>query len=148
MNPEFKNKIFLGGTCGTKFNWDWRRSLIPMLPKDFNYYDPFLRDWETDKEWDEVTQRIEILQREKCEYTLYIVTSDFKGIYSFCEAVADSCTKPKGKVIVGFIDYNGKIERDQSLHKSIMAWLNLCESHGAKIVKSTDEVVSYLKSQL
>ena len=148
MNEEFKNKIFLGGTCGTKFDWDWRRSLIPKLPDGVTYYDPFLRDWETDKEWDEEAQKAEIRQRECCEYTCYIITSDFSGIYSFCEAVADSCTKQPGKVIVGFIDYNGKIFRDGGLTKSIEAWLRLCESHGAKVVKSTDEVAIYLKSKI
>lgn len=140
----YKNKIFLGGTTGGKGTWDWRRELIPMLPDVYDYFDPYLREWETDRVWDEEAQIEEKKQRKECEYSIFVVTSDTKGIYSYCEAVADSILKNPGCVIVAFLDRTGEYNND----KSIKAWLDLCKEHGAYIANSLDDISRYLRTRL
>ena len=140
------SKVFLGGTCtDSKEQWDWRKELIDKFDQTYvHFFDPFLRPWETDCDWDEERQQEEIEERELCEYTLYVITSDFKGIYSFCEATADSIKKPDGKCIVAFIDYKDYCKTKKHFLKSINAFIKLCKSNGAVICESIDEIADYL----
>ena len=145
----YNRKIFLGGTCvNTALLWDWRTDLIKMLKDEINYFDPFIRPWKEDIEWDKTRQELEIKEREESEYTVYVITSDFSGIYSFCEATADSIRKPKGKCIVAFIDYRHRFINDDGILKSVDAFLNLCKSNGAVICSSITEIAKYLNNNI
>lgn len=76
-------RVFLGGTCN---NSTWRDDLIPMLKID--YFNPVVGDWTPE------CQEIEILERKRCDFCLYVITSDMKGVYSIAELVADSFLRP------------------------------------------------------
>lgn len=76
-------KVFLGGTCnGSK----WREKLIEMLKID--YFNPVVKDWTPEC----ITK--ELLQRELCDYCLYVVTPRMKGVYSIAEVIDDSNKQP------------------------------------------------------
>ena len=139
-------KIFLGGTCGSNpEQYDWRKDLIKKLPYGFTYYDPFLRPWETDQEWNEEVQKKEIEENVTSDVHIYLITSDVSGIYSFCEAVRDSIKFKYDTVIVGVCDYADKFT-PEFMH-SVEAFLRLCENEGATIKSgkdAVDQIVSYL----
>lgn len=142
-------KVFLGGTCvNTSLLWDWRVDLIKMFNDEIIYFDPFIRSWKEDVDWDETRQKLEIKEREDSEYTVYVITSDCSGIYSFCEATADSIRKPKGKCIVAFIDYRHRFKDDKHFLKSVDAFLNLCKLNGAVICSSIAEIAKYLNKNV
>ena len=136
-------KIFLGGTCGdNEDQYDWRKDLIRKLPEGYTYFDPFLRPWETDQDWDEEQQKREIAENATSSIHIYIITSDVSGIYSFCEAVRDSIKFKYDTVIVGVIDYANKFT-PQFKH-SLQAFLRMCKEEGAVIVDSVDGIIDYL----
>lgn len=136
-----KPKVFLGGTTtATKDEWDWRKDLIPALK--INYFDPFLRPWETDQDWDEKFQKIENREKKKADYTLYVITSDCRGFYSFCEVIYDSFTKPYGSVVICPIDY--KNVWDKKYSHSMNAFLKMAQSNGCVVLSTLKEVADYL----
>ena len=80
-------KIFLGGTCGQT---DWRLDLEKVLDRaGLKYFDPFIRDRERIDE----DKEIEIDERESCDYVLYVINHEMKGVYSIAEVVDDSNKK-------------------------------------------------------
>lgn len=86
-------KVFLGGTI----NSPWRKELIEML--EIDYFDPVVKT-RTDTNIQE-----EIIEREKCDYCLYVITPGTYGYYSIAEAVDDSNKKPRGKCIFCVLEY-------------------------------------------
>lgn len=96
-------KIFLGGTCN---NSTWRDELIPLLRCD--YFNPVVDDWN-----DEAYKR-ELKERETCDYCLYVITSEMKGVYSIGEVVDDSNKRPD-KTIFMFLEDGFDSEQIESL---------------------------------
>jgi len=96
-------KIFLGGTCN---NSTWRDELIPLLKCD--YFNPIVDDWN-----DEAYKR-ELKERETCDYCLYVITSQTKGVYSIAEVVDDSNKRPD-KTIFTFLEEGFDSEQIKSL---------------------------------
>lgn len=81
-------RVFLGGTCGSS---TWRDELKPILDSyGIEYFDPVIKDrdrTDSDKER-------EISYRKSCDYVLYIITPDIRGVYSIAEVIDDSNRRP------------------------------------------------------
>lgn len=124
-------KIFLGGTCnGSK----WRKELIPQLKID--YFDPVVEDW-TEEAYQE-----ELKQREECDFCLYVITPELKGVYSIAEAVDDSNKRPE-KTIFCFIDY-GDLEFDKAQYKSLDKVGTMVENNGGRYFTQLRDVANYV----
>ncbi|WMX17561.1 nucleoside 2-deoxyribosyltransferase domain-containing protein [Aureispira sp. CCB-E] len=121
-------KVFLGGTCNKS---TWRTALIPKLKID--YFNPLVEVW-TEEAYQE-----ELLQRERCNYCLYVITVEMIGVYSIAEAIDDSNKRPK-KTIFCFI------EAGFSKHqiKSLKAVGKMVQHNGAYWFKDLNEVALFL----
>jgi hypothetical protein len=81
-------KVFLGGTCG---NSTWRDELIPILESyHIDYFNPVIKG----RERTEQDKQLEIQYRRTCDYVLYIITPDIRGVYSIAEVIDDSNRRP------------------------------------------------------
>lgn len=90
-------KVFLGGTCaGSK----WREELIPMLKID--YFNPVVPDWT------EECYKEELKQREECDFVLYVITPQMRGVYSIAEVVDDSNKRPTKTMLCVLREYQGQ----------------------------------------
>ncbi len=121
-------KVFLGGTCN---NSTWREELIPMLNCD--YFNPVVSDWTPE------CQEEELKQREECDYLLYVITSEMKGVYSIAEVVDDSNKRP-GKVIFCFL----RDGFDESQIKSLEAVQSMLLKNRAHICQNLEHVANTL----
>jgi hypothetical protein len=84
-------KVFLGGTCNDS---RWREIIKPML--QIGYFDPVVKDW-TPKCMAE-----EIVQRESCDYCLYVITPKMVGVYSIAEVIDDSNKRAERELYSAF----------------------------------------------
>ncbi|MCK9416500.1 nucleoside 2-deoxyribosyltransferase domain-containing protein [Candidatus Dojkabacteria bacterium] len=123
-------KVFLGGTCN---NSTWRDEIIPKLKID--YFNPVVEDWTPE------CQEEEIRQRQICDYLLYVITSEMKGVYSIAEVIDDSNKEPN-KTIFCFIGD----KFDESQIKSLKSVAKMIEEKGANFFDNLDGVVDYLNS--
>jgi hypothetical protein len=121
-------KVFLGGTCG---KLDWRKYLISKL--NIDYFNPVIDDW---------TQECiveENKQKEICDYNLFVITCEMKGVYSIAEVVDLSNKKPTRTILCilenGFSD--GEI-------RSLNAVYDLVKKNGSVVFKSLDDVAYFL----
>ena len=79
-------KVFLGGTCAGS---TWRDIFIQYhLDESVSYFNPVV------EEWIEECYQEELLQRQICDYVLYVITPLMKGVYSIAEVVDDSNKRP------------------------------------------------------
>ena len=125
-------KVFLGGTWnGSK----WREELIPMLKID--YFDPIV------DEWNEEARAREVEERAKCDFVLYVITPEMKGVFAIAEAVQDSNRQP-GKTIFCVLGKYGGEEWDHDQHHSIFAVGMLIKENGAALLADLGEVARHL----
>ena len=131
IEADKKTTVFLGGTCGDS---TWREDLIPKL--EIDYFNPVVDDWTPS------CQKEEVKQRKNCDYVLYVITSDMKGVYSIAEVVDDSNKRPEKTVFCylkkGFDD--GQI-------KSLKQVETMVHENGAKIFESLEEVAKHLNTK-
>ena len=121
-------KVFLGGTCNES---TWRDELIPMLEMD--YFNPVVSDWNLD------AQEIEEVAKELCEYKLFTITKEIRGVYSIAEMVEEGI-KNGSKTIVcilleGF---------DKARGRSLVAVARLLRKYDVKIFHELKLVADYL----
>jgi hypothetical protein len=91
INPR-KKRIFLGGTCNES---TWREKFITLLnPDKLTYVNPVVDDW------NEEAQKIELLDREMCDYCIYTITPRMSGVYSIAEVIDDSNKRPKKTIFI------------------------------------------------
>jgi len=128
---SIKKRVFLGGTCAGS---DWRDKLIKKL--DVGFFDPVVDDW------NEEAQKREIEERKTCDFVLYTITSDMKGVYSIAEVVDDSNKRPKKTVFCilkkGF---------DKGEFKSLEQVKKMVEENGGKAFDNLEDVAKYLNGQ-
>ena len=126
-------KIFLGGTCP---GWDWRKELIKLLK--INYYNPIVPCW------NETVKKIELEERENCDYCLYVITPYMRGVYSIAEVIDDSNKRPE-KTIFCFLDdiKNNKIF-DNKQKNSLIEVGKMVERNGGKYLKSLQEIAEFV----
>lgn len=134
-------KVFLGGTCsGSK----WRADLIRMLDtKRIGYFDPVVSEWNAE------AQAREIRERKTCEYVLYWITPEIKGVYSIAEVIDDSNKRPTG-TLFGFdviSDIDPDLKLSIELVKSLAAVGKMVERNGGRWFKTLSEVSEYLNER-
>ena len=128
-------KVFLGGTCnGSR----WRDRLIPLL--DIDYFNPVV------EEWNDKAQQEEMLQRENCDYCLYVLTPKMEGVYSVAEVVDDSNKRPDKTIFCFLPDDEDEKFSDTQL-KSIEAVKDLVKNNDAKVCNSLNDVAQHLNKK-
>lgn len=132
IKQQIKLKVFLGGTCNGR---DYRQDLIPMLK--IPYFNPVVGDWSPQAQENEKTEK-----RNKCGIHLYIITPEFKGVFSIAEAVQSSNTQ---NVITVFCVMNREIYDPHTL-KSLEATEELLRDNGAIITRSIGHTAEILNS--
>lgn len=127
-----KKKVFLGGTCNDS---QWREELKPLLTID--YFDPVVKDW------DEAVYKRELLERETCDFCLYVLTPKMTGVYSIAEVVDDSNKRPE-KTVFAILNADGENVFDKVQAKSINAVYKMVKNNGATVCESLQEVANFL----
>jgi hypothetical protein len=135
-------KVFLGGTCAETV---WREKLISML--NIDYFNPVVKNWTQE------CMAEERLQRETCDYCLYVITPSMQGVYSIAEVVDDSNKRPE-KTIFCVLDREIPISGNHYPHdkisfsiaemKSLNEVGNMVETNGGKYLKSLEDIAEYL----
>jgi hypothetical protein len=138
MEKSKKKTLFLGGTCCES---KWREELIPML--EIDYFDPVVEDWTPDC-MDE-----EIRQREQCDFVLYTITPEMKGVYSIAEVVDDSNKRPEKTVfcVIEEVDYPERGETfafEKHQIKSLNAVKKMVAANGGTVCNTLQEVADFL----
>lgn len=135
-------KVFLGGTCNGS---TWRNQLIPMLKID--YFNPVVEDW-TEEHMIE-----ERLQREACDYCLYVITPAMKGVFSVAEAVEDSVKRPQKTIFCTLsVDtrFNAETQTYQILNfdkeqlYSLRQVSEMIQRNGGQVFDSLSDIAVYL----
>ena len=125
-------KVFLGGTCNES---KWRDDLIEALKID--YFNPVVEDWTPD------CQQEELLQREQCDYCLYVITPKMTGVYSIAEAVDDSNKRPE-KTLFCFLSEDGIAEFTKGQIKSLNQVGRMVSENGGMIFGNLLSVAMFL----
>jgi hypothetical protein len=132
-NHDRDPKVFLGGVS----NGDsWRNKLIPLLSIDF--YNPEAEE-DTDR------GRMEkVKQRKKCDFHLYVITPEVKGLYWVAEVVDDSNKNPE-KTILCILNNAEEAFTDGPLYRSMWAIADLVQSNGAAVFTRLEQVAAYIQ---
>lgn len=125
-------KIFLGGTCP---GWDWRKELIGKL--NIDYYNPVV------PVWNESVKKIELNERENCDYCLYVITPYMKGVYSIAEVIDDSNKRPE-KTIFCYISQKYGRKFEDKAENSLLEVGRMVERNGGKFFNNLDQIASYV----
>lgn len=126
-----KPRVFLGGTCSSSKDKDYRKTLIPLLKID--YFNPVVDNWTKE------CKIKEIHEREHCDYVLYVITNDMKGVYSIAEVTDDSNKQPE-KVLFCVLEKGF----DQGQLNSLQATKELIQGNGGKIFSDLNSVAAWL----
>jgi len=121
-------KVFLGGTCNGS---TWRDELIPRLKID--YFNPVVTDWTPQ------CQAEELRQRETCDYALYTIISQMRGIYSIAEVVDDSNKRPNKTILCLLMD-----GFDEHQINSLYPLAGMVARNGAVVVYSLEAAAFWL----
>jgi len=136
MERKKNAKVFLGGTCNES---EWRNDLIKALKID--YYNPVVPDWTPE------CMEEERVQRETCEFCLYVITPKMSGVYSIAEAVEDSIKRPE-KTIFCFLLRDEDVKPfTQGQIKSLAQVGTMVENNGGTWRTSLNEVALYLNKR-
>ena len=127
-------KVFLGGTCNES---TWREEIIPMLKID--YFNPVVEDWT------EECMEIERYERATCDFCLYTITPQMKGVYSIAEVVDDSNKRPERTVLVLLRDWDKKCF-DTGEWKSLSQVADLVRNNGGKVFLSLTAAADYINN--
>jgi len=128
-------RVFLGGTCNDS---TWRDELIPLLTID--YFNPVVSNWTPE------CQDEEIIQRETCDYVLYVITPKMTGVYSIAEVVDDSNKRPK-KTLFCYLEEDEKEKFEKHQIKALQATSKMILKNGGWVCSSLKEVAEYLNSK-
>jgi len=136
-----KGKVFLGGTCvKDKEGNTYRDYLIPLL--DIDYFNPVVKNWTAE------CQAEEIKQREECDYVLYVITPEMKGVYSIAEVVDDSNKRPEKTIFCFNTSIHNKTNFDEKQSKSLEQVAKMVQENGAKFFRTLPEIAEYLNARI
>jgi hypothetical protein len=127
-------KVFLGGTVAGS---TWREYIIPKL--EIDYFNPVVDDWT------EEDQKIELYEREHCDFCLYVISPKMMGWFSIAEIMDDSYKK-SDKTIYCYLPKDDDKEFNEVQLAELERIGKLATANGAIWKHSLDEVVSYLNS--
>ncbi len=125
-------KVFLGGTCNGS---DWRETLISQL--EIDYFNPVVAAWTPECE------ARELHQRQTCDFCLYVITPEMKGVYSIAEVIDDSNKRPQ-KTLFCIHQKTGETAFEMHQIKSLQAVAAMVESNGGQVFTSLQAVANYL----
>lgn len=127
-------KVFLGGTCNGS---TWRNDLIPLLKID--YFNPVIENWTPE------CQAEEIVQREECNFCLYVITPKMTGVYSIAEVVDDSNKRPE-KTLLCVFEKDQDAEFNKHQIKCLVQICKMVIENGGKTFTSLKDVADHLNS--
>lgn len=127
-------RVFLGGTCNES---TWRDEIIKKLKID--YFNPVVDDWTPE------CQMNEILERQTCDYCLYVITPKMTGVYSIAEVVDSSHTRPKNTIFC-FLEKDGDKTFDKFQIRSLNQVGEMVRNNGSYWFKSLEEVIDFLNN--
>lgn len=127
------NKVFLGGVRNGD---NWRDRLIPLLSVE--YYNPEAED---DTERGELEKA---KQKRECDFRLYVITMDVKGLYWVAEVVDDSNKKPDKTILCILEGTEGSFIHGH-LCRSIWSVADLVKDNGAAVFTRLEQVAAYLQ---
>ena len=130
-------RVFLGGTCNGS---EWRTNLIAMLGEEVEYFNPVVADWGIE------AQNNEILEKQNCDYHLYVLTPAMSGVFSVAEAVESSIRLKKNCLFCVLEEDAGK-EFTSEMRRSIQAVTRLVADNGAVAFSSLKDVADHLNSK-
>jgi len=125
-------KVFLGGTVNKS---EWRNQLIEKL--DIQYFNPVVDEW-TDEAY-----KMELKERETCDYCLYVLTPKMDGYYSVAEVIDDSNKRPE-KTVLCILPKDGTTEFSKFQVKSMNAISKMVEKNGGLVLSTLEEVANHL----
>lgn len=125
-------RVFLGGTCP---GWNWRKELISMIK--ISYFNPVV------KQWNEEAKKRELIERQNCDFCLYVITPYMKGCYSIAESVDDSNKRP-GKTIFCYVNEPNGLKFNNKEENSLIEVGKMVERNGGKFFKKLEDVAEYL----
>jgi len=131
------SRVFLGGTCNNS-NW---RSVMEDLLEGFSidFFNPVVDDW------NEEAYKNELLEREKCDFCLYVITPKMTGVYSIAEVIDDSNKRPN-KTIFVILDTDDGVEFSESQLKSLNSVSKMVCDNGGKAFVSLWSAAQYINS--
>lgn len=128
-------KVFLGGTCNKS---KWRDKVIERLKID--YFNPMLDVWT-----EEGYQR-ELIEREICDYCLYVITPKLVGTYSIAELIDESNKRPE-KTLFCYLktDEDKEFTKEQCISLDKIAIM--VQKNGGKYFDKLDDIIDYLNRE-
>ena len=131
-----KPKVFLGGTCN---NSTWRDEVISKIQID--YFNPVVDDW-TSKH-----QQQELIEREICDFCLYVITPNMMGTYSIAEVVDDSNKQSEKTILTVLKSYDNKTFSDGE-YKSLLVVSELVDRNGGICFDCLEDTINFLNEQI
>lgn len=128
-------KVFLGGTCNKS---KWRDTVIERLK--IEYFNPMLDVWT-----EEGFQR-ELIEREICDYCLYVITPKLVGTYSIAELIDESNKRPE-KTLFCYLktDEDKEFTKEQCISLDKIAIM--VQKNGGKYFDKLDDIIDYLNRE-
>lgn len=132
-------KVFLGGTCnGSK----WRELMeLHLIHYGIGYFNPVVDDWT------EEAQKREIEERENCDFCLYTITPEMKGVYSIAEIIDDSNKRPDKAILILLKKFGGQ-KFDESMWKSLMAVNTMVLNNGGFTFFDIESAAEFINTQI
>ena len=112
---------------------------------EINFFNPVVDNWN-----EEAYQR-ELLERENCDYCLYVITPKMTGVYAIAEVVDDSNKHPD-KTIFAYLGCDPSPDEDEwelfsdSQMKSLRNVARMVEANGGVTFTTLQDVAAYLNS--
>lgn len=104
-----------------------------------DYYNPVVT------EWNEAAYQRELLEREQCDFCVYVITPKMTGVYSIAEVIDDSNKRPEKTVFCVLTrDENVKFSADQT--KSLEKVGKMVENNGGKWFRTLKSMIDYLNT--
>lgn len=128
-------KVYLGGTCNKS---KWRDAVIERLKID--YFNPMLDVW-TEKGY-----KRELIEREICDYCLYVITPKLVGTYSIAELIDESNKRPE-KTLFCYLktDEDKEFTKEQCISLDKIAIM--VQKNGGKYFDKLDDIIDYLNRE-
>lgn len=128
-------RVFLGGTCNGS---TWRnRMMIYLHANGLDWFNPVVEDWTPED------QENELLEREKCDVVLYVITPLMAGVYSIAEVVDDSNKRPEKTVLVVMWD-DGCLSFNRGQRISLEAVCKLVRDNGVTVFDTLENAADHI----
>jgi hypothetical protein len=128
-------RVFLGGTCNGSL---WRLEAAQRLDNiGIGYFDPVVDNW------GEVARQRELLEREECDFCLYVITPKMTGVYAVAEVVDDSNKRPE-KTLFVVLGHDEDVEFTEAQRRSLDAVKSLVAANGGHVFDDLESVAKFV----